>query len=252
MSRTRFSAPEESNTYRLGDDRHRSIESNQGAESTAITELRFDSPGSIRGVVVADEFNRGSPKTQSSFLEAMAEGNVSIEGKTLTLPDPFLVVTTQTPSDQAGTFELPRVEHDRFMMKVSLSDSDREESLEILDRFDARPHIDASNAEQVVARRDIGRSRGGRSGPRRRADSGVHPGFRRRSGRTPRYGGGTDSPGDGDLSARGESAGRDSRPRRRSSRWSRTGGRPTLICDCYIPTTDECSLVLLREPYGMI
>lgn len=71
-------------------------------------------------VVLADEINRASPKTQSALLEAMEEGQVTIEGKTRPLPSPFFVIATQNPSEQAGTFPLPESQLDRFMMRISL------------------------------------------------------------------------------------------------------------------------------------
>lgn len=71
-------------------------------------------------VVLADEINRASPKTQSALLEAMEEGQVTIEGKTRPLPSPFFVIATQNPSEQAGTYPLPESQLDRFMMRISL------------------------------------------------------------------------------------------------------------------------------------
>ena len=73
-------------------------------------------------IVLADELNRGSPKTQSSFLEAMEEKNVSIDGVTYNLPEPFFVIATQNPMDSSGTSSLPDSQLDRFMVSFSLSD----------------------------------------------------------------------------------------------------------------------------------
>lgn len=70
--------------------------------------------------VLADEINRASPKVQSALLEAMEEGQVSVDGKTYRLPKPFLVVATQNPSEQLGTFPLPESQLDRFMMRLSM------------------------------------------------------------------------------------------------------------------------------------
>lgn len=70
--------------------------------------------------VLADEINRASPKLQSALLEAMEERQVSIDGKTYRLPQPFLVVATQNPSEQLGTFPLPESQLDRFMMRLSI------------------------------------------------------------------------------------------------------------------------------------
>jgi MoxR-like ATPase len=71
-------------------------------------------------VVLADEINRASPKTQSALLEAMAENQVSIDGITHTLPNPFFVIATQNPLFHAGTYPLPESQLDRFMMRISL------------------------------------------------------------------------------------------------------------------------------------
>jgi MoxR-like ATPase len=71
-------------------------------------------------VLLADEINRSSPRTQSALLEAMGDGQVSIDGQTLQLPDPFLVLATQNPQDFAGTFPLPESQLDRFMLRLSI------------------------------------------------------------------------------------------------------------------------------------
>ena len=71
-------------------------------------------------LLLADEINRSSPKTQSALLEAMEEHQVSIDGKTLPLPEPFFVIATQNPLHQAGTYPLPESQLDRFLMQISL------------------------------------------------------------------------------------------------------------------------------------
>src|SRR5215475_14013322 len=71
-------------------------------------------------VLLADEINRASPRTQSALLEAMSDEQVSIDGRTLPLPEPFLVVATQNPSDFAGTFPLPESQLDRFLMRIHI------------------------------------------------------------------------------------------------------------------------------------
>jgi MoxR-like ATPase len=71
-------------------------------------------------VLLADEINRASPRTQSALLEAMSEGRVSLDGKTVDLPQPFLVIATQNPQDFAGTFPLPESQLDRFMMRLRI------------------------------------------------------------------------------------------------------------------------------------
>ncbi|MBM4374930.1 MAG: MoxR family ATPase [Deltaproteobacteria bacterium] len=78
-------------------------------------------PGAIfANVLLADEINRASPRTQSALLEAMNEGQVSVDGQTLPLPEPFFVIATQNPEDFAGTYPLPESQLDRFMMRVHI------------------------------------------------------------------------------------------------------------------------------------
>ena len=76
-------------------------------------------------VLLADEINRGSPRTQSALLEAMAERQVSIDGETRALPEPFFVIATQNPQDQAGTYPLPESQLDRFLMRIELGYPDK-------------------------------------------------------------------------------------------------------------------------------
>src|SRR5690606_3777382 len=78
-------------------------------------------PGPIfQHVILADELNRTPPRTQSALLEAMAEGQVSLEGATRPLPDPFLVIATLNPQEQQGTYPLPESQLDRFLLRLSL------------------------------------------------------------------------------------------------------------------------------------
>ncbi|RZH69358.1 AAA family ATPase [Natrinema altunense] len=92
-------------------------------------------PGPVfANVVLADEINRAPPKTQSALLEAMAEGQVTVDGETHELPDPFVVIATQNPVEQEGTFELPEAQRDRFMIKTSLGYPDAEGTRELIDR----------------------------------------------------------------------------------------------------------------------
>jgi MoxR-like ATPase len=85
-------------------------------------------------ILLADEINRASPKTQSALLEAMQEHQVTIEGETLPLPDPFIVLATQNPIEYEGTFPLPEAQLDRFMVKLSVGYPNLEEEKEILRR----------------------------------------------------------------------------------------------------------------------
>src|SRR5712672_1007757 len=83
-------------------------------------------PGPIFAqVILADEVNRSTPKTQSALLEAMEEHQVTAEGETRKLPEPFFVIATQNPSEQVGTFPLPESQLDRFMMRIELGYPDR-------------------------------------------------------------------------------------------------------------------------------
>lgn len=97
-------------------------------------EARFSfHPGPVfHGLVLADEINRATPKTQSALLEAMEEGRVTVEGETRALPDPFFVIATQNPQEQAGTFPLPESQLDRFLMRLSLGYPDPRAEREIL------------------------------------------------------------------------------------------------------------------------
>ncbi len=85
-------------------------------------------------ILLADEINRASPKTQSALLEAMQEGQVTLEGETLPLPDPFMVLATQNPIEYEGTFPLPEAQLDRFMVKLSVGYPSLEEEKDILRR----------------------------------------------------------------------------------------------------------------------
>lgn len=90
-------------------------------------------PGPIFShVLLADEINRSTPKTQSALLEAMSEGQVSIDGKTHALPDPFLVIATQNPVEYHGTFPLPEAQLDRFLMRVRIGYPTHDDEMRIL------------------------------------------------------------------------------------------------------------------------
>ncbi|HTP00491.1 MAG TPA: MoxR family ATPase [Anaerolineales bacterium] len=89
-------------------------------------------------ILLADEINRASPKTQSALLEAMQEHQVTIEGETLVLPDPFIVLATQNPIEYEGTFPLPEAQLDRFMVKLSVGYPTLDEEKEILRRRGTR------------------------------------------------------------------------------------------------------------------
>lgn len=83
-------------------------------------------------ILLADEINRTSPKTQSSLLEAMEEGQITVDGNTYALERPFIVIATENPIEQQGTFPLPEAQLDRFMMRISLGYPSIDEEIDIL------------------------------------------------------------------------------------------------------------------------
>jgi MoxR-like ATPase len=92
-------------------------------------------PGPIlANIVLADEINRTSPKTQSALLEAMEEGNLTVDGVTYELPKPFLVMATQNPIEYEGTFPLPEAQLDRFLLKIQLGYPELQDEIRILSR----------------------------------------------------------------------------------------------------------------------
>lgn len=99
-------------------------------------------------IILADEINRASPKTQSALLEAMQEQQVTLEGETMPLPKPFVVIATQNPIEYEGTFPLPEAQLDRFLIKLAVGYPSLEEEQEILRRRRERKQ-DAFNLEQV-------------------------------------------------------------------------------------------------------
>jgi MoxR-like ATPase len=114
-------------------------------------------PGPIfHSIVLADEINRASPKTQSALLEVMDEGHVTVDGKTYPVGRPFMVVATQNPIEQAGTYPLPEAQLDRFLMKTSLGYPGHDATVALLraaavrDRAaEVRPAIAAGAVEQL-------------------------------------------------------------------------------------------------------
>jgi MoxR-like ATPase len=109
-------------------------------------------------IILADEINRAPAKVQSALLEAMQERQVTIGDETHVLPDPFLVLATQNPIEQEGTYPLPEAQVDRFMLKLSITYPSREEERQILDRMASTNHRDG--ASPVIHTDDIVRLRG--------------------------------------------------------------------------------------------
>ena len=96
-------------------------------------DFEFKPGGVFANVVIGDEINRASPKTQSALLEAMEEHQVTVDGTTHPLPDPFLVVATQNPIEMEGTYPLPEAQRDRFMLRISMGYPVRAAEVAMLD-----------------------------------------------------------------------------------------------------------------------
>ncbi len=110
-------------------------------------------------ILLADEINRATPRTQSALLEAMQERQASIDGVTTALPEPFMVMATLNPVEMEGTFPLPEAQLDRFMVRASLGYPDRDEVESLLDRFRAGENPDAitptATAADLIAARKV-------------------------------------------------------------------------------------------------
>jgi MoxR-like ATPase len=118
-------------------------------------EFEFSEGPIFANIVLADEINRASPKTQAALLEAMEEGQVTIDGETRQLPDPFFVIATQNPVEQEGTFELPEAQKDRFIIKTQIGYPDDDGELEIMDRRAQRtsqtPSVEQVCSEAIIS-----------------------------------------------------------------------------------------------------
>ncbi len=111
-------------------------------------------PGPVMtNILLADEINRTIPRTQSSLLESMEERQVTVDGKTYSLPCPFFVMATQNPIELEGTFPLPEAQLDRFLLKVRLGYPDMAEEIAIMDRFQERDPL--SGLEPVATPEQI-------------------------------------------------------------------------------------------------
>ena len=112
-------------------------------------------PGPILAqVVLADEINRATPRTQSALLEAMAEGQVTVDDRTMPLPAPFLLIATQNPIELEGTFPLPEAQLDRFMLRLRLGYPDEADEEQMLSRFNSVNPMDemtpVASGEDVI------------------------------------------------------------------------------------------------------
>lgn len=118
-----------------------------------VAEFEFRPGPLFSNIALADEINRTTPRTQAALLEAMAEGCITVDGKTYTLDAPFLVIATQNPVDHEGTFPLPEAQLDRFMMKFSLGYPTMEEELSMLKRLQMEHPVD--QLQPVVTKEQI-------------------------------------------------------------------------------------------------
>jgi MoxR-like ATPase len=105
--------------------------------------FRFQRGPIFAQLVLADEINRASPKAQSALLEAMEEHQVTLDGQSMALPEPFFVIATQNPQDQVGTFPLPESQLDRFLMRVHLGYPPASAERELLSGIDRREFVNA-------------------------------------------------------------------------------------------------------------
>ncbi len=110
------------------------LRQNEGGDSGDGGMLEFQPGPVFSNIVLADEINRATPKTQSALLEAMAEGTVTAAGETRKLPQPFLVLATQNPLEMEGTYPLPEAQLDRFLYKIHVEFPSEDDLMHILDR----------------------------------------------------------------------------------------------------------------------
>lgn len=112
------------------------------------------SPGPVFcNILLADEINRATPRTQSSLLECMAEGTVTVDGVTRELPPPFFVIATQNPVETLGTYPLPEAQLDRFLMRISMAPPTQDQEVAILERFRSAEPL--AELESVCTQEDI-------------------------------------------------------------------------------------------------
>ncbi len=119
----------------------------------ADSSFRFHRGPVFSSVVLADEINRASPKAQSALLEAMEERQVSVDGNTYKLPDPFFVIATQNPLEHSGTFPLPESQLDRFFMRISLGYPNRQSERTLLEKESRRELL--TRHEAVVTQSEL-------------------------------------------------------------------------------------------------
>ncbi len=113
-------------------------------------ELEYKQGAAMCNFLLADEINRASPKAQSSLLEVMEEHQISLDGQTMPLPSPFMVMATQNPVETYGTYHLPEAQMDRFMMKISMGYPTAEEELDIITRSEDPTFTQKLNAVMTI------------------------------------------------------------------------------------------------------
>jgi MoxR-like ATPase len=113
---------------------------------TDTREFEFSRGPVFANVVLADEINRAPPRTQSALLEAMSEGQVSVDGTTYLLPKPFIVIATQNPFEFDGTYTLPESQMDRFLMRISIGYPERDVERDVL-----RTHRDGEPVDELAS-----------------------------------------------------------------------------------------------------
>ncbi len=116
-------------------------------------ELQYKTGAAMCNFLLADEINRASPKAQSSLLEVMEEHQISLDGKTMPLPSPFMVLATQNPVETYGTYHLPEAQMDRFLMKISMGYPTPEEELDIITRSETNQF--SNKLDAVMSLEDI-------------------------------------------------------------------------------------------------
>jgi MoxR-like ATPase len=118
--------------------------------SRATGSFEFRPGGVFANVVLGDEINRASPKTQSALLEAMQERQVTVDANTYTLPTPFMVIATQNPIEHEGTYPLPESQLDRFLMRIAMGYPDRSAEIEMLDLHGGTEAVTVDELEPVT------------------------------------------------------------------------------------------------------
>ncbi len=113
-------------------------------------EFTYKTGAAMCNFLLADEINRASPKAQSSLLEVMEEHQISLDGRTMDLPSPFMVLATQNPVETYGTYHLPEAQMDRFLMKISMGYPTMEEELDIISRSESDTFTEKLTAVMTI------------------------------------------------------------------------------------------------------